>query len=314
MRSHHGSLKGGVITGLPPSHRASAGRGRRTRHDIFNFLRTVSAQRSATVGNPYGGGSTGVPFLFDSSVPRAEREGVLDSLEGFIFSKYLSRAQPPDSPMHVLACDIAQFVITQLRLLAIYPRRDNTVQAQEDSGQRDRLLHLCIKCLDTDAHIHSASALKSFRWHLRGHFQWAAFLGLLMELLPRGRQKTERREEDDRAWKCVGEVYEVHPEFLADRGKMLHRRAARLALMAWEAREKKGATPPDYIQILKGVYAGGTVTPQDDLLEGEENMAFLLNNESIWLTQHDMLAHMCDDVDGLWAGSMFAPTYSEKGF
>ena len=136
-------------------------------------------------------------------------------------------------PLHFISKAMVRSAMCKMRFRAYHPRhhwaRKDIVPQQE----KDMLFAVCIEILEVDNAVQSNSSAKSFLWHVKAHFQFDALIHVLTELRTRPADETTTH-----AWQQVDEIFQHHPQMLADPKKGLHLAISRLAVRAWENYER----------------------------------------------------------------------------
>lgn len=122
--------------------------------------------------------------------------------------------------------------INSIKIMAHHPRKWEQAGELPDS-EREYLWRASIKLLEGLNLAHSSRQLQRFMWHTRVHFVWQAFIYVLNEL-----KDHPLRNDADKGWAEVEEIYRHHPHFISDYRKPLHIAVGSLCLKAYAVREQ----------------------------------------------------------------------------
>ncbi|EFR05469.1 fungal specific transcription factor domain-containing protein [Nannizzia gypsea CBS 118893] len=181
----------------------------------------------------------------DQSVTLSDRLKRIDSLEALLQSKYMQYCDTSIS-FHLLTWIVGYSCIIMLRFRA----RSFSADAQKSQEVRDALFTDTLQIIANYHTFRLDPGVQRYYWHVSAHFQWHAFIHLLIELQTR----TEGKQVDS-AWQELENVYTSKPELLSETKNPLYIAIGNLALKAWDARKAALA------QFSGGINQEPIVTP-----------------------------------------------------
>lgn len=194
------------------------------RYEVGQFLRT----------NPALNGSW--QFFANQSIPYAQKEAVINSLESILHQKYLQYLDN-SIPLHYFSGRVSRAFRNRLRLLSLHPRKNPSHATSMSPHEKSILFNVCLEIIQTDNEGHRTQFIQKYIWHVSAQFQADAFIYLVSQLrgFPVG-------DSADRAWAEVLAAFDCRPELLSGGGgsqkTALVNALGNLTLKAWSAREE----------------------------------------------------------------------------
>ncbi|RFU32209.1 hypothetical protein B7463_g4122, partial [Scytalidium lignicola] len=251
---------------------------------IFCLLRYEVGQFQRT--SPALNGSW--QLFANQSIPYAQKEAVINSLESILQQKYLQYLDDV-IPLHFLSLRVSRAFRNRLRLLSLHPRKNPSRTTLMSPHEKSTLFNLCLEIIQTDNDGHRKESIQKYIWHINAQFQADAFIYLVNELkaFPVG-------DSADRAWVQVLEAFNYRPELLSGGGMRneLVTAIGNLILKAWSARENayvrmnqalpEGAMPMAILSLKALRIKPGTelmefqgdFSSEEDLSQGQSTDAF----------------------------------------
>nr|POF00997.1 transcription factor vrtr1 [Quercus suber] len=161
-----------------------------------------------------------------STKDHRELEPLIKEAEVEVEDKYL-RYCDFVNPLHVMTMCLARSAITAFRL------RTRLLRVKADcatNAEKEEILRLSLRILDTDIAASANTSLRKFTWHMRRFFIWGSWDSLIFVLrsLRSGLLSSTDTEE---AWTRVERIYDTHELF--DTKQELHIAVRRLTMEAW---------------------------------------------------------------------------------
>ena len=130
----------------------------------------VSVQRSFRRED---GGSVGVSWLTDRSLPRNSKETILERLENGL-NNYFFQFCDPIKPLDSVIQLTGRAFICGMRRMSMQTLAQNTEAPNRPEKLEKEFLDVCMKCLEYDIAMNSNRAIRHFMWRANGFFQWSA--------------------------------------------------------------------------------------------------------------------------------------------
>nr|POE54373.1 transcription factor vrtr1 [Quercus suber] len=152
------------------------------------------------------------------------------------------------NPLHVMTMCLARSAITAFRL------RTRLLRVKADratDAEKDELLRLSFKILDTDITASTNTGLQKFSWHMRRFFIWGSWDSLIF-VLRSLRSGALSSTDTDEAWSRIERVYSTRD--LLDTKQGLHVAVGRLTMDAWSKIAPTVSQPgvePAFIKALR---------------------------------------------------------------
>ncbi|KAL5349509.1 hypothetical protein ACLOAV_005802 [Pseudogymnoascus australis] len=188
------------------------------------------------------------------TVPFAEKDKVIDELEGIIQQKFLKFCDPV-IPLYQLAIGMANMVIGRMRLTTRHPRQFPDRGLSMSHEDKQKLFAICMMMIEQENLLRSTASVRGFLWHVDLHFQLDAFVYLLSEL-----QLQCTGSMADKAWSLIAETFLHHPHIITNTKTPLYMAIRSLTLKSWKAREAAfwithsnppEGSPPLFISTLR---------------------------------------------------------------
>ena len=167
----------------------------------YIMLRAMLASNlNAMPGSP---GSAGTwQRIRATSVPMADKATIVENLEAR-FHEEILRFCDPTVPLQSFTMNSAQTFLVKMRLVGNIPYDRSPATAGSADGYSENLFQLGMKMMRLQLDLFTDPALRKWKWHWRGHFQWYALAELLRQtrLRPSG-------PETMKAWRIIKEVFD----------------------------------------------------------------------------------------------------------
>lgn len=156
--------------------------------------------------------------------------GAVAALERRIESEDLAGCDE-ENPVHFMAMWHARWYLARCHLLEHYASASGR-SGQPTDAQLDKMLSLAMRMVLCDTKMMTAPHARGYRWFLRSHFPFPAFIHIVHDLRRRPRSGLAGR-----AWEVMSDNYDVRFPFTGSHLTPIFKLFSRLVLSAWEAYE-----------------------------------------------------------------------------
>ncbi|MCJ1476236.1 hypothetical protein MMC13_004902 [Lambiella insularis] len=172
-----------------------------------------------------------LPWLLSKSVPLAEKDAKIDTVEKCLGEKFLQHCEPMN-PLHVhIQIGVRAFILAA-RSAARQPALVNAKVLEMSQLEREDLLRVSTKSLEYYILSETTESLRGFQWYNEIYFAWPAFAYIILEAY--------HRYNDDivmNLWSLIGRIYAIHPMMTSALQRPDIASIVQLTLVAWQRRQ-----------------------------------------------------------------------------